>query len=307
MALIDDTISLVNQTLLANLPWLNNSYGKIQRLKRQDARGVEVSFPGIFIGPNNDDYIALLPDRTLGNYSYFEVPDPVEYENMNRSVSSEFEFKLVFWFDWRDIFPADWRQRSIEEVKQIILDVLMAAPGTRTVEIFKVYEDANTIFQSFTYQGYISSYDHKAIDGQFLMRPYGGLAFTGKMRTIPSCNGSIAPVTIPQNIAAMIPVDYSTDEQVWPYERFFGETIYWRTYFPEGAQFEYVQLDGLPLPFNGHIVRSQASNKSITSNAFGGNSPVEVFFGYPGSETHLSVQIPFESNEYRVTIWYTKQ
>ncbi len=229
--LVDDAITTVNATLLANLSWLDNAYGKIQRMRHTDAKGKNTTFPGAYVGGNTNDYINVLPDEKLGNYCYWEVSDPVEYDNINRNLSTSFNFKISFWFNWIDIFGDPiYKSASIEEVKKIILDVLMAAQYTRMVESYKVYEDANSIFQNFTNQGYISSYDHKQIKGQFLMKPYGGLAVSGTIQSFIGCTSSSVSVEIPPQIIGRLPLNYSNSEQLYPLEQWYGETMYWKTW-----------------------------------------------------------------------------
>ena len=232
--LVDDAIATVNATLLANLTWLDNAYGKIQRMKGKDAKGNDITYPGVYVGAGNgtyNDYESVLPDEKLGNYCYWEVSDPTEYDVINRNFQSTFNFKISFWFDWRDIFGAgNYKAASIEEVKLIILNVLAAAQYTRSVETFKVYEDANSIFQNFTNQGYISSYDHKLVKGQFMMKPFGGVAFSGNIMSFPNCTIEDVNISIPAPLFSRIPANYSLSTQIWPLQTWFGENMYWRTW-----------------------------------------------------------------------------
>lgn len=232
MALIDNVINTINTSLLANLSWLDNAYGKIQRMKGRDATGKEINFPGVYVGINTDDYVNVLPDQNLGKcYCYFEVSDPSDYDIVSGNINVSFNFKIAFWFDWRQIYPSDYKVRSIEEIKGQILTVLKDTKYTRTIEIFKMYEDANSIFQNFTNQGYISSYDHKIITGQFMMKPYGGVAVSGRVHSMPTCvEDAVAPV-IPIDVQGMIPFDHSFTEQVWAIEKWFGSKMYCRTWF----------------------------------------------------------------------------
>lgn len=271
--LVDDAISTVNATLLANLTWLNGAYGKIQRMRHIDAKGKETTFPGAYTGSivnGTNDYVNVLPDQKLGNYCYWEVSDPVEYDNINRNFSTSFNFKISFWFDWRDIFgdPA-YKAASIEEVKKIILDVLAAAQYTRQVEAYKVYEDANSIFQNFTNQGYISSYDHKQIKGQFLMKPFGGLAFSGTIQSFIGCTAPVDAVTIPPTLIGLLPLNYSNSEQLYPLELWYGERIYWKTWNLGSGNNALKELPGLT-PANFIVKREWRATNAVTGAIDGG-------------------------------------
>jgi hypothetical protein len=269
--LVDDAISTVNATLLANLTWLDNAFGKIQRMRYKDATGKETTFPGAYTGSitnGTNDYVNVLPDQRHGNYCYWEVSDPVEYDNINRNFSTSFNFKISFWFDWKDIFgdPA-YKAASIEEVKLIILNVLAGAQYTRQVETYKVYEDANSIFQNFTNQGYISSYDHKQLQGQFLMKPFGGLAFSGTIQSYLGCTNSEVTVSVPQSLIGRLPLNYSNSEQLYPLETWYGEAIYWRTWNLGSGINDIETLTGLTDSLVGVIVDTEYRAVNTVSNA----------------------------------------
>lgn len=272
MALIDDAISAVNATLLANLPWLDNAFGKIQRMRRKDAEGVDSTFPGAYKNDGTNDYVSVLPDEEHGNYCYWEVSDPVEYDNINRNFSSSFDFKISFWFKWPDIFgtPA-YKAASIEEVKLAILQVLAAAPYTRQLETYKVYEDANSIFQNFTNQGYISAYDHKQLQGQFLMKPFGGVAFSGRIQSFLGCNSEGVSITVPQFTFSRLPVNYSLSEQLWPLETWFDQKMYWRTWNLGSGDNTLKTLTGLT-PSN-FVVKREGRATNAVSGAIDGWVP----------------------------------
>lgn len=268
--LVDDAISTVNATLLANLTWLDNAYGKIQRMRHIDAKGKSTTFPGAYVGGNTNDYINVLPDEKLGNYCYWEVSDPVEYDNINRNLSTSFNFKISFWFNWIDIFGDPiYKSASIEEVKKKILDVLMAAQYTRMVESYKVYEDANSIFQNFTNQGYISSYDHKQIKGQFLMKPYGGLAVSGTIQSFIGCTSSSVAVEIPPQIIGRLPLNYSNSEQLFSIETWYGEPMYWKTWNLGSGDNTFRSLTGLT-PSNFIIKKNLRATNAVSGSEEGG-------------------------------------
>lgn len=291
MALIDDVVSEINSTLAANLSWLTTAYGKVQRLQRtQD--GKTIKYPAVFVGGNTEDHRSLLPDGSLGNYCYFEVEKQAEYDNIDRHLRPKFKCKIVFWFDYRTIY-ADWALRSIEEVKAQVLAVLVAAPHSRSVQVFEIAEDADTIYQGYT---------HNEIGRQFLMRPYGGFAITCEVYSPLDCIISSPAVTIPMNIAQMIPFTHSLVEQVWPFEKAVGGvTIYCRTW-QFTTETGVTQLTGLVVADVGMIVDytpvKQTTNVGIAA-------PYHPDFGeFLGTYTvNLLYPIVVFSE---ITVWYTK-
>jgi hypothetical protein len=221
MALIDTTLAPIQETLKTNLSWLTEAYGKIER--REKIRSEKVyRYPAVFAGGENvPDWTELLPDENLGNYCYFEIEKDGEYEAINRNANPKFRFKLVFFWDWRTIYPTDWKARSIEEIKAQILQILMAAPYTRMIRNWKWSEDADTIYRGFS---------HLEIERQFFMRPYGGVAFMGEISGSDSCPLDLPIPTIPISMFGTWPANYSGTEQVLPYFKWYGQPIHWRTF-----------------------------------------------------------------------------
>ena len=251
MALIDDILTSVNAALAANLDWLDATYGKIERKRKTDTDSKTVNYPGVFIGADNsiDDYLNMLPDSDLGNYCYWEILDDQEYLLINRDVRPKFRFKLVFWWNWPDLYPADWRTRSIEEVKAQILNILVHSSYTRMNTAFIVYESADKIYSGFS---------HNETTRQFLMRPYGGLAIEGEIWGTFGCNLSLPLPTISPSIAGSLPENYSSSRQRRALETWYGEAMYWQTWpFETGANNE-AELDGLVEADTGIIVRREA-------------------------------------------------
>lgn len=244
--LADDIIQSVNGTLIANLSWLTNAYGKVQRLKEIAPDNSIVTYPGIFYDDGTKDTLKLLPDEKLGNYCYWEVLDNQNYEVVNRTVKSKFSFKLVFWFHWPDLYPADWKQRSIEEVKAQILNVLVNAFYTRMITTYTVHEQAERIFSGYT--AYRNETEYKTNDPQrqYLMRPYGGLAFEGDVIGTAACSLDLPMPSIPANIMGLIPFVHSYMEQVYPFEmELSSERLYVRSFDLGSGNNDYKTLTGL--------------------------------------------------------------
>lgn len=266
MALADDPIAAVNASLLANLSWLDNAYGKVQRMTRRDEKGNPITFPGVYVGGSTNDYISVLPDESLGNYSYFEIKDPAKYININKNFTVEFEFKISFFFNWIDIFGEDnYKEASIEAVKEQILNVLVNTQFLRSIETFEVWEDANSIFQNFTDQGYISSYDHHQIEGQFLMKNFGGIAISGVIVSLPSCSNDLPTPSVPPYIFNYFPANYSLSEQIFPLLKWFGDNVYWWTFYFEAGNNAEVTLPGLNVADVGKMNVVPAEYRAINS------------------------------------------
>lgn len=292
MALIDDTLAPIQQTLTASLSWLDTAYGKIER--REKIRNEKpYKFPAVFIGGDPVvDWVDLMPDEGLGSYSYFEIDQDGGYEVINRSAQPKFKFKLVFWFDWRDIFPSDWESRSIEEVKAQILTVLIAAPYTMMVKDWKWSEDAATIYRGFT---------HLEIDRQMLMRPYGGVAFMGEMYGSLACPVDMLIPTVPIAQFGLRPANYSLSEQLFPDKKWFGENIYWKTFDLGTGNDDYKDLTGLLASSVSKMIDSEY--RAIASD--GTEVLTKVSPELNGSGGYKVATQSFQESIF-VTLYYTK-
>jgi|VirMetMinimDraft_7_1064189.scaffolds.fasta_scaffold08928_2 hypothetical protein len=177
--LIDLALLEIQTALTAKLPWLNHAFGKAQRLK-EERDGRIVIYPGVYAG--SEDYLEVFPDSHIGNFSFFDVDDGEEMNGMNRaSIAFEAKIGLVVWFDYRKVYPGDWQQRSIENVKAEVIEALNTSAFRRSSVIFyKAWERSESIYKG---------YSDKEIMQQFLMRPYGGLKieFFIKYQEKPNC------------------------------------------------------------------------------------------------------------------------
>lgn len=301
--LADDIIQSVNGTLTANLSWLTNAYGKVQRLKEIAPNNEIVTYPGIFSDDGTSDTIKLLPDEKLGNYCYWEVLDSQNYEIVNRTVKSKFSFKLVFWFHLPDLYPSDWKSRSIEEVKAQILNVLVNAFYTRMITLYTVHEQAERIFSGYT--AYRSEGDYKINDPQrqYLMRPYAGLAFEGEVIGSPACGLDLPTPSIPANIMGLIPFVHSTSEQVWPFEmELSSERIYVRTWSLGSGAGDYETLTGLNDSDIDMVIRSEYRALNTVNGKMETGSAEVIPNGSGGFQTFTP---DFWTNIY-VRLYYTK-
>jgi hypothetical protein len=119
-ALFDKVVTSIQDTLGESLPWLDHVFGVAERLIKE-TNGVRRYTPNIYIG--NNEYLCMLPDETLGNFSFFVLDDPAEVAwargERNRLTVP---FSLVVWLDMRTV--GDGKTRNRERVKDDILKVM---------------------------------------------------------------------------------------------------------------------------------------------------------------------------------------
>jgi len=171
--LIDRALNSISGLLESNLNWLDTAYGRCEKMVEYSEKATKKRvFPGVYVGGNSNDYLDLLPDSLLGCYSFFHVKDGEEYLGEGRRQGNvKFEFGLVVWFDYRKVYPSDWKLRSVENVKKQVVDVFRKSGGCGVqIQIGKAWVEADNIYKGFT---------HEEIDRQFLIRPYGGFRIDG--------------------------------------------------------------------------------------------------------------------------------
>lgn len=174
--LFDITISELQKGLADNLQWLDHSFGKAERLVKT-INGKRYYSPNIYIGKN--EYELIAPDSNFGNYSFFVLEEPQNVDwYAGDTTEIESPFSLIVWVDMRTIDDID--ERNTEAVKQQVLRALNGGIliRTGTVRINKIYERAENVFNGFTLD---------EIDNQFLMHPYAGFRFSGKIKINDEC------------------------------------------------------------------------------------------------------------------------
>lgn len=115
-----------------------------------------------------------------------------------------------------------------------------------------------------------------------------------------STDANFVPAVIPPVVSGIaVPVNYSLSEQVWPYETWFGQTIYWRTWdlgtddgFPK-------TLTGFPFASVTRVVKTQLShNYTLTT---------DNWESYSVGISQDSVTIPIlGADNIMCTVWYVK-
>ena len=177
----DKVINEVREALATNLPWLDVTYGRCERLVKKENDGKRYYVPAIY--KQCENYESLLPDDKRGCYSFFVMREPQTVsQQVQNEVRIKSPFSLIVWVDMRRVerkmnMPDN---RNTEYIKEQVLSVLNTAltrKGSITVE--SIYERAENVFQGFTLD---------EVQNQFLMSPFAGFRFDGTMIVTNDCN-----------------------------------------------------------------------------------------------------------------------
>lgn len=175
-ALLDKSIADFEKGLARHLPWLDNVFGKSERVTKQTPEGKVLRLPTYYY--SIDDYEELTPSDSLGNYAYFEIEDgqDVTMDHGGAALITA-DFSLVVWLDFRKLQGTDSRDK--ESIKREILTALNSIVSDNgSISVTNVYERAENVF---------SGYDIDEVDNQCLMHPYGGFRFEGRIMSRDLC------------------------------------------------------------------------------------------------------------------------
>lgn len=191
--LLDKVLQDLQKSLMEKLPWLNHAFGRAYRLVEHRPDGNKSVYPAVYNG--NAEYVSMLPNDNLGNFSWFDIYDPQEITQITQSAP-QYTFKgaLVFWYNLKSIY-ADSTVLHTEEIKDEVLR-LLTTPGiityTGRIEISRVYERFENLYQGFSIEKIYNQYTYQGegiqdIDKQFFMYPYAGLRIEFTITTRELC------------------------------------------------------------------------------------------------------------------------
>lgn len=191
--LLDKVIQDMQKSLEEKLKWLNHAFGRAYKLVENKADGSKFVYPAAYIG--NSEYISLLPNDNLGNFSWFDVYDPQRIVQVTQALPQfVFSGALVFWYDLSTIY-SDNSVLYTEEIKDEIVQVL-TTPGiisvTGRLTINNIFERFENIYSGFSIEKIYNNYDYSgegisSIDKQFFMYPYAGLRVEFTLTTRELC------------------------------------------------------------------------------------------------------------------------
>lgn len=160
----DYVLSPFQIILEGQLSWLDTAYGKAETRSRE-RDGALITYPAVYA--NSLDYLSVLPDGHLGNYTFFAVQDGWDLDQKARRLRiTEAQVSLIGWYDIRSIYPADWQQRTNQHIIAEVFDAIRYTTiQGASFRVGQVYEQGQNIYQGFT---------SSEIPNQYLMRPFGG-------------------------------------------------------------------------------------------------------------------------------------
>lgn len=174
--LVDGVIAEIQAQMAAKVEWLNNIFGRVERLVKV-INGKTIYSANQYKGGN--EYTLIAPDSGLGNFAFFVVDEPetLDYYRGDRTHFTT-PFSLIVWVDMRSI--ASGENRNTEAVKQELVRFLNDELRLRSGRFFvnKIYNRAESIFKGFTLD---------EIDNQFLMQPFCGWRFDGEIEFFDTC------------------------------------------------------------------------------------------------------------------------
>lgn len=223
MAKLDGILAEISATLEKNLPWLDIAFGKAERVS-EVIEGKVHRFPAIYKGKTGiakNEYLSLVPNDRIGNFSFFYTHDPQRVEWTPRSESTiRLPFSLIFWFDLRKVYEYEFGDFGVDfnedfENSRREMKVYGPFPGDYNKDFNRDFENSENIRnlgdikdqilkvlsrQLFLTEGRIQiekiwelaeniyeGFTLVETDNQFLMHPYAGFRFEGTLTYTQPC------------------------------------------------------------------------------------------------------------------------
>lgn len=160
----DYVLSPFQIALEGGLTWLGAAYGKAERRTRE-RDGLQIIYPAVYA--NAKDYLNVMPDGHLGNFTFFNIQDGWDVQTLSRRFRVlNATASLIGWYDFRTIYPLDWEERTNQHVIFAVLDAIRYTTAAgMSWEVIQIWEQGPNIYEGFS---------SPEIDNQYLMRPYGG-------------------------------------------------------------------------------------------------------------------------------------
>lgn len=191
--LLDKVIQDLRKSLLDKLSWLDFAFGRAYKLVEHRLDGNKFVYPAVYNG--NAEYLSMLPNDNLGNFSWFDIYDPQDVIPVIQG-QPQFTFRgaIVFWYNQDSIF-ADQDFLRTEEIKNEIISVLTSPgiiSGAGRLEIVKIYESFENIYKGYSLEKIYNNFNYagediQSIDKQFFMYPFAGIRIEFNITTRELC------------------------------------------------------------------------------------------------------------------------
>lgn len=191
--LLDKILQDMQKSLLDNLSWLNYAFGRGYKLVEHRSNGNKFVYPAFYNG--NREYVSLLPNDNLGNFSWFDIYDPQQITAVVQSLPQyTFSGALIFWYDISTIYD-DASVMHTEEIKDEILR-LLTSPGlirnTGRFVVNAIYERFENIYKGYSIERIYNDRNYSGegiqeLDKQFFMFPFAGIRIEFTITTRELC------------------------------------------------------------------------------------------------------------------------
>lgn len=181
--LIDKALQNIQKVLTEKLSWLDCAFGRALRHVERAENGAKTVYPVIYTGKG--EYMSLLPNDNIGNFSWFDIYDPQELDltfSMPARPRITLEGALIFWYDLSNIYENDDFIYT-EEIKYEILK-LLTTPGLfgngARLAVTRIYEKPENIYKGYSLEKLYDDSDSirsnlRSLDKSFFTYPYAGL------------------------------------------------------------------------------------------------------------------------------------
>ena len=120
--LLDKVVQDIQKALADNLSWLDCAFGKAHKHIEYTESGKKLVYPVAYTGKG--EYMSLLPNDNIGNFSWLDLYDPQEIAfSIPSRPRITLDGALVFWYDLSSIYEDDTFLHT-EEIKDemVIID-----------------------------------------------------------------------------------------------------------------------------------------------------------------------------------------
>lgn len=170
--LMDNPIAEINQLLKAKLPWLQNAFGRANKLVKK-LNDKDFFYPGVYNG--NSEYLNVMPGEYNGNFSFFYITGYQKIETFRPWTKIAGNVSLIFFVNLDTIFP-DNDIRHTEELKDEIIRALKT--NKSKLELVEITENPEEVYKEFSF---------REIDYQYQMHPYFCIRFNTTIK-YETCN-----------------------------------------------------------------------------------------------------------------------